>query len=211
MASRRETTPRAYHHGDLRAALIDASVELVDKDQDWTFSLREVARRAGVSHNAPFNHFPDKRYLLDAVAGVGFEELSAVMRSTADGISNVAEVLKAIARAYVDFALANPARYRLMFGSELIPSEDFQPEVSARAGDEAKRVLRDVILLGATGNEFCVDSEDRGEVSTAVLTVWSAVHGLSMLLIDSKSEMPAKPGQLVDEISQTLIEGLRRR
>src|SRR5271167_3875727 len=71
--------PRTYHHGDLRRSLIDAALALVTEEQDWTFSLREVARRAGVSHNAPYNHFADKRELLAAVAVAGFEALRAKM------------------------------------------------------------------------------------------------------------------------------------
>src|SRR5271170_7712030 len=77
--------PRPYHHGDLRRALIDAAVSLVAEEQDWSFSLREVARRAGVSHNAPYNHFPEKRDLLGAVAAAGFEALRERMRATVVG------------------------------------------------------------------------------------------------------------------------------
>ena len=69
-----ETRP-TYHHGDLRRALVDAALALVTEEQDWGFSLREVTRRAGVSHNAPYNHFADKRDLLAAVAAAGFETL----------------------------------------------------------------------------------------------------------------------------------------
>ena len=71
----RRTDPPPYHHGDLRRALIDTALELVTEEQDWAFSLREVARRAGVSHQAPYNHFPEKQDLLAAVAIVGFERL----------------------------------------------------------------------------------------------------------------------------------------
>ena len=69
----------AYHHGDLKRVLVDAAIALVAEGQNWDFSLREVARRAGVSHNAPYNHFADKRDLLAAVAAAGYEALRARM------------------------------------------------------------------------------------------------------------------------------------
>ena len=77
MNTTRSTNIRPYHHGDLRHALIDAAMALVTEEQDWTFSLREVARRAGVSHNAPYNHFGEKQDLLIAVAGAGFEDCAS--------------------------------------------------------------------------------------------------------------------------------------
>src|ERR1700678_861762 len=81
----RRPSPPPYHHGDLRRALIDTAMELVTEEQDWTFSLREVARRAGVSHHAPYNHFPEKQDLLGAVAVVGFERLRDGMKRAMAG------------------------------------------------------------------------------------------------------------------------------
>ena len=72
----RPTKPQPYHHGDLRRSLIDAGMALVTENQDWTFSLREIARRAGVSHNAPYNHFADADALLIAIAAAGFLYIS---------------------------------------------------------------------------------------------------------------------------------------
>src|SRR5215468_10891612 len=77
-----------YYHADLRRALIQAALELAAKEQDWNFSLREVARRAGVSHNAPYNHFAHKRDLLDAAAAAGHDllrsELTAAVANVTD-------------------------------------------------------------------------------------------------------------------------------
>src|SRR5271167_3965034 len=85
--------PPAYHHGDLRRALIDAGLALVTEAQDWEFSLREVARRAGVSHNAPYNHFADKRDLLSAVAAAGFVTLGERIQAATSGIENAQTAL----------------------------------------------------------------------------------------------------------------------
>src|ERR1700678_4666625 len=111
-----ESEARAYHHGDLRRALVQASLAIVGEEQDWTFSLREVARRAGVSHNAPYNHFADKRERLVAVASMGFERLRERMLLAIAGVKNPKTALVRSGVAYVEFGLQNPAHYRLMFG-----------------------------------------------------------------------------------------------
>src|SRR5271170_3876246 len=97
--------PPAYHHGDLRRALIDAALALVTEDQDWTFSLREVARRAGVSHNAPYNHFADKRDLLAAVAAAGFATLGERIKTATSGIENAQTALVKSALVYITFGV----------------------------------------------------------------------------------------------------------
>ena len=89
----RRAKPQPYHHGDLRRALIDTALQLVTEEQDWTFSLREVARRAGVSHHAPYNHFPDKLDLLAAVAAVGFERLRDGMLRAMAGMDDLEALL----------------------------------------------------------------------------------------------------------------------
>jgi len=81
----RLANPQPYHHGDLRRALIDTALELITEEQAWAFSLREVARRAGVSHQAPYNHFPEKQDLLSAVAIVGFDENDETLQGIKDG------------------------------------------------------------------------------------------------------------------------------
>src|ERR1700689_130634 len=93
--------PRPYHHGDLRRTLIETALNLVTEEQDWTFSLREVARRAGVSHHAPYNHFPEKLDLLAAVAAVGFDRLHDGLAGATTGIDDPEELLDVICRTYV--------------------------------------------------------------------------------------------------------------
>src|SRR5271155_2856343 len=113
----RSAKSQPYHHGDLRRALIDTALQLVTEEQDWTFSLREVARCAGVSHRAPYNHFPEKLDLLAAVAAVGFERLRNGMLRAMAGMEGSEELLVAVCRAYIHLGLENPALYRLMFGA----------------------------------------------------------------------------------------------
>src|SRR6204780_1125637 len=129
--------PPAYHHGDLRHALIEAALALVTEEQDWTFQLREVARRAGVSHNAPYNHFTDKRDLLAAVAVVGFAARRERIQSATSGIANARTALVKSAVVYVTFGVENPAHYRLMFGSALVTALEGRPKAGAEAGARA--------------------------------------------------------------------------
>src|SRR3984893_3590687 len=114
-----ELAERPYHHGDLRRAIVTAALELLLEPQSLEFSLRELARRAGVSHNAPYKHFADKRELLEAVSAAGFEMLTKRMANEIAGFHSPREQLFALLRAYVDHGVENAALYSLMFGGYL--------------------------------------------------------------------------------------------
>lgn len=203
--------PRPYHHGDLRRALIDAALALVTEEQDWSFSLREVARRAGVSHNAPYNHFTDKRDLLGAVAAVGFEMLRARMLQGTTKLRGADAELNAAAQAYVGFAAENPALYRLMFGPALAEGAVERPATTQMAGAEAKAVLEGIILRGARSGLFALAPEDQAELGMATLSFWSAAHGLAMLIVDAKAEAVLPMRDLVDGLIRFFLNGLNRR
>src|SRR5687768_2538693 len=122
---------RAYHHGDLRQALLDAALPLLRTGGPQALTLRAVARAAGVSQTAPYRHFTDRSALVGAVAEDGFRrlhaELIAAVTSPAKTLGKAPETarggLQAVALAYVRFALAHPAEYRVMFGGELPATE----------------------------------------------------------------------------------------
>ena len=101
------STSATYHHGDLRAALLRTAGEILEKEGLASLSLREVARRAGVSHNAPYRHFPDRGSLLAALAAQGFREFGDALAK---------RPRQEMGEAYVEFALEHPQRFRLMFG-----------------------------------------------------------------------------------------------
>lgn len=203
--------PRPYHHGDLRRGLIDAALALVAEKQDRTFSLREVARRAGVSHNAPYNHFTDRGELLGAVAAAGFERLRERMLAAIADIDSAPAALAAGARAYVGSGVEDPALYRLMFGPALATVASRRPAVAREAGARAKTVLQEILLRGARSGAFAIAAERRNELAVTSLLVWSAVHGLTMLVIDNVggSELPVH--SLVARLVGVMLDGLAPR
>ena len=109
------TASRPYHHANLRKTLLAAAVALIGEVGPQAFTLREVARRAGVSHNAPYRHFPSKDELLLAVAAEGFERLTALMEKTLSAGRSPLERLELCGCGYVDFALRWPNHLLVMF------------------------------------------------------------------------------------------------
>jgi AcrR family transcriptional regulator len=205
---RQESQP--YHHGDLRRALIETALELVTEEQDWTFSLREVARRAGVSHRAPYNHFAEKLDLLAAVAAVGFERLRQGLLHAMHGLGGADAALMRIARAYVRLGLENPALYRLMFGPALSETgTSDRPTVAKLAGAEARGVLEDVILAGARSGVFAASPDNPQELALTTLAVWSATHGLTMLVIDKIPPAGLAIDDMVERTLRMVIKGIR--
>lgn len=168
----------AYQHGNLREALVQAGLKLLAEGGVAGLSLRAAAQLAGVSHAAPYRHFHDKDALVAAIAEQGFRLLSASLRAgeaTAQGAS-VRERLRAQGQGYVKFALEYPAYLRIIFGGVLTGSQA-TPELQA-AGREAYQLLRDLVAEGIARGELRAADPD-----VVALTVWSAVHGLSNLLI----------------------------
>jgi AcrR family transcriptional regulator len=204
--------PPAYHHGDLRRALIESALALVTEEQDWTFSLREVARRAGVSHNAPYNHFADKRDLLAAVAVVGFAALEQRFRAATSGTANARTAFVKSALVYVTFGVENPAHYRLMFGSALVTAQEGRPKAVAGAGARSRAVIAEIIRRGAVAGVF--DGAFRGDedLNVAVLSAWATVHGLTMLTIDGVADVPRSGIEsIAKQVANAWCDGLMRR
>ena len=200
-----------YHHGDLRRALIEAALALVTEEQDWTFSLRELARRAGVSHNAPYNHFAEKKNLLAAVAAVGFERLRDGMLAAIAGMDTGEAAVVTCAQTYVRLGIENPALYRLMFGPALSDSGYAdRPTIARSAGNEARAVLEEAIRRGSRSGIFAASpEEDPQDVALAALAVWSAAHGLTMLIIDRLTAPGLSIEDMVERVLRTVVQGLR--
>src|SRR5215211_2029370 len=168
-----------YHHGDLRNALLAAAEAVLAERGVEGFTLRECARRAGVSHAAPAHHFGDVTGLLTALAVVGFETLTAAMREARAGIEDPPERLRAIGRGYVAFARRYPERFRLIVSAHRLNHDD--PDLSD-AGAAAFAELETAVRRGAGA----ADPPLAGEVQVAVVNAWSVVHGFSHLLLQGQ-------------------------
>lgn len=168
----------SYHHGDLRRALLAAGEAELGEHGLEAFSLRRVAKRAGVSHAAPAHHFGDVRGLLTALAAEGFEGLVAAQarREAAAGSDPVARLV-ASGVGYVDFAVAHPALFRLMFASGRPDHSD--PHLCAVASAAYRRLVGNV---AAAARE--TGKEEPSPVD--VMAAWSAAHGIADLLISGQ-------------------------
>ncbi len=157
---------RSYHHGDLRNALLDAARAILEEESLAALSLRAVARRAGVSHAAPYRHFPNHEALLAELAIEGFAELRAEIVAAAAVLGAESDRITKIGAAYMRFVARRPALTRLMFGPQL-PNRDTFPalgEAADAVGLEIGKALHD---------------------SALGLAVWAAVHGLAMLILEN--------------------------
>ena len=159
---------------DLRAELLRTSRKLLDESGPSALSMREVARRAGCTHQAPYHYFANREAILAALVREGFDELADRLASAREGLEGTDRrvVLTASGNAYVEFALRHPGVFRVMFRPDVCDPERF-PEVvqaSERARDELARLARRV-----AGEETSLEIE---------VLFWSGVHGLASLLLD---------------------------
>ncbi|MER8187965.1 TetR/AcrR family transcriptional regulator [Kitasatospora sp. NPDC094015] len=186
-------TGRAYHHGNLHEALVDAGLALARTGGPSAVVLRAVTREAGVSHNAAYRHFADHRALLAAVGARCREHLGALMAARTAAVTDSDPAprawarLEAIGRAYVDFALTEPGWFRTAFSGADEPAP-------AKAAPEHADPGTDPYLLLAERLDELVDvgalSAERRE--GAEYAAWSAVHGLAALLVDGPlRDLPA--------------------
>jgi AcrR family transcriptional regulator len=165
--------PKPYHHGHLQDALLQAAIHLISETGPAGLSLREVARRAGVSHNAPYRHFQDREELLAAVAAQGFRELTQAMLDGAAKQSTAMGRLKLAGLAYVEFALRRKEHFTVMFDAPL--SKRHIP-ISAEAGEQAFGTL--VSLVKNCQDEGQLPAGDSRQFA---LFAWSIVHGVAKL------------------------------
>lgn len=198
---RHAAAPLPYHHGDLRAALITATEALLVERGPDGFSLREVARRAGVSPAAPAHHFGDAAGLLTAVAALGFEGLTAALREgVASGGADVIAALRGQGIGYVRYALAHPGRFRLMFRDGVLhPDAALQQHADAAYEELAAGVRRAAGVKTSAGMSAAHWN--------AVVTLWSLVHGYAHLAIAGRfgAFTTAGQGAGLDAFVQTTL------
>jgi AcrR family transcriptional regulator len=171
---------KKYHHGDLKNALIEAGAEILSKEGVNGLSLRKVARKAGVSHAAPYAHFPDKQTLIAAISTEGYRMLyerldAAVQRYRADPHRQLVEA----AWAYVSFALSDPAHFKVTFSGVVEKEKDYPAYV-----EMSKKSFGLVVQIVAACQAAGVLK--LGSVDATAVSVWSLVHGFASLLLEGQ-------------------------
>jgi AcrR family transcriptional regulator len=203
-AGTKRPAKRAYHHGDLKAALVEAGVELLRGNGPEALTLREVARRVGVSQAAPYRHFKDRRELVAAVAERGFSRLGEAMRRAMESAGG-RPGLRHVAEAYVEFGLDNPAEYRVMFGPEVAVTDDLP---SLR---ETGRSVLGFVAEGLSGLQKA-GLVGPGDPWLMAVAIWSTLHGLVMLSLDGQTAgIAPNVDELVQEATRIMMFGMAPR
>ena len=183
---------KTYHHGDLKNALIKAGVEILAKDGVSGLSLRKVASKAGVSHAAPYSHFADKQALIAAISTEGFRQLYERVSTVAKEYENKpSRQLMEVAWAYVQFALDDPDRFKVMFSAVLEKEKEYPEFV-----EESQRNFQLVKMIVEANQASGVLRS--GPSDLVALSAWGIVHGFVLLLLEG-------------QISHTILERINLR
>ena len=198
-----KTAEKAYHHGDLRTALLDEAAAMIAEGGTASLTMRSLGKRLGVSRAAPYRHFEDKTALLVAVAASGFRRLSDRLRDIQAGAPRSSvERVRLMGEEYVRFALENPAHYRLMYGKEAMARESL-PELREAGRDLFEQLVEVFRAYQASGGIRRQDPRAQAYVA------WSAVHGLASLLIDRQIMSAVDVDALIRQTTQTVLDGMR--
>jgi AcrR family transcriptional regulator len=194
-----DAKPDTYHHGNLKSALLKAAFKLIEKAGGERFTLREVARKARVSHNAPYRHFPSKESLLATLATESLRQLHQALRATVDECSEPDTRLHVAALAYLRFALKNPSRFNVMFHSTF-DRNAYPDYVAAYTG-----LLGLLAELIQQHRDFATPTETAGEL------VWASIHGIAELGLAGRLRHGSQPEleQLANAATSALLAGLR--
>ena len=188
MTTKTPGRPRTSETRDLRENLLRTSRELLDEGGPAALSMREVARRAGCTHQAPYHYFANRETILAALVEAGFDELANRLREARDraGTADLRAVVEASGNAYVEFALTNPGVFRVMFRRDMCDPARFPGVLAAgkRARDELGRFAQAI-----TGERATPEHET---------ALWASVHGLAVLLLDGlmADELPTLEDRL---------------
>lgn len=191
------TQPKPYHHGALREALVEATEALLAENGVEGFSLRQAARKAGVSAAASAHHFGSAAGLLTAVAVRSYQDLADALRHAADTSGSPGERLRALGRCYVEYALFNPGRFKLMFRKDLLLDDAGLSAAAHLAYEELSKAMRD----------YRRDPGDGPDLQLAVIGAWSAVHGFAHLALEGRLLAKATGGDTTS-LLDTILPGV---
>ena len=191
MATWVEMTKDAYHHGNLREALVSAAAALIDTHGVEGLTLRAVAREAGVSPAAPYHHFQDKEALIAALCGQGFCQLTEVLRGAVHGVDDPMQQLTAMGRAYVRFAGEQTPYFRIMWGRYVEDKQEY-PELMHAAHGAFDVLVDTLVRAQAAGDVRAADPVD------LALATWSTVHGMARIIVDKGLDSPKMAAMAID-------------
>ena len=195
----------AYHHGDLRAALLAEAAAMIAEGGAASVTMRAIGQHLGVSRAAPYRHFADKTALLVAVAADGFERLRGRLQTADAGAPRSGvERLRRMGEEYVLFALDNPAHYRLMYGKEALTRQDL-PELREAANALFEQFVGVIQAHQRSGGIKRQDPRAQAYVA------WSAVHGLASLWIEGHILATDDIDGLIRQTTRTVLDGMRVR
>jgi AcrR family transcriptional regulator len=206
MATARSSEKTSYHHGDLKAVLLDETARILRDEGEEALSLRRLASNVGVSRTAPYHHFKDKQSLLGAVAEEGFIRFNLTMKAVLDNTGGYGgeRIMREYVKAYVNFAVNHSEYYELMYGRKLWRSESLTQSLQATA----RGTLRSEV-------ERMQHLQDLGLISKHLdilrftQVVWGLLHGISRLLIDGVYTDSASSNSICDTAAAMLWQQLK--
>jgi AcrR family transcriptional regulator len=186
---------KQYHHGDLKASLIEAANIILLRDGADALSLRAIAAEVGVSHMAPYAHFKNKKELIKSIAEAGFVQMADTMSAVADGLKSKKEVspgelILAYGASYLEFATENPQLYRLMLGQVETTgrkSKKYEVVEATSSTDFINSSKKPFILLREA---FALRGDSDEKVKAQALGAWAMVHGMAALIIEGHIQVP---------------------